>query len=94
MPLTFEWDPRKEGLNLANTASALSKLQRFFGDRSSLTIPDPEHSQTEERYITIGRAFTGKLLVVVHTERGNNIRIISARRASRRERKFYEKVIE
>jgi uncharacterized protein len=51
----------------------------------SLTIPDPEHSLREERYITMGKAFTGKLLVVVHTERGNNIRIISARPASRRE---------
>jgi uncharacterized protein len=43
----------------------------------SLTIPDPEHSLREERYITMGKAFTGKLLVVVHTERGNNIRIIT-----------------
>jgi uncharacterized DUF497 family protein len=60
----------------------------------SLTIPDPEHSLSEKRYITVGRAFSGKLLVVVHTERGDNIRIISARRASRRERKFYEKIIE
>jgi uncharacterized DUF497 family protein len=60
----------------------------------SLTIPDPEHSLSKERYIAVGRAFSGKLLVVVHTERGDNIRIISARRASRRERKFYEKIIE
>ena len=60
-------------------------------DPSSLTIPDHEHSLSEERYVTVGRAFAGKLLVVVHTDRGNNIRIISARAASRRERKFYEK---
>ncbi len=52
---------------------------------------DPEHSVAEERYVTIGRAFAGKLLVVVHTDRGDNIRIISARVASRRERKLYEK---
>jgi hypothetical protein len=94
MPLTFEWDPRKERSNLAKHGVGFEEASTIFADRSSLTIPDPEHSQTEERYITIGRAFTGKLLVVVHTERGNNIRIISARRASRRERKFYEKVIE
>jgi uncharacterized DUF497 family protein len=94
MPLTFEWDPRKERSNLAKHGVGFEPASTIFGDRSSLTIPDPEHSQTEERHITIGRAFTGKLLVVVHTERGNNIRIISARRASRRERKFYEKVIE
>jgi uncharacterized DUF497 family protein len=48
----------------------------------------------EERYVTIGRAVTGKLLVVVHTDRGDNIRIISARNASRRERKSYEENIE
>ena len=91
MPLTFEWDPRKERSNLAKHGVGFEQASTIFGDRSSLTIPDPEHSQTEERYITIGRAFTGKLLVVVHTERGNNIRIISARRASRRERKFMKK---
>ena len=59
-----------------------------------LTIPDPEHSKTEDRFVTIGSAFTGKLLIVVHTDRGDNIRIISARRASRRERKSYEEGIE
>ena len=94
MPLTFEWDPRKERSNLAKHGVGFEQTSTIFGDRSSLTIPDPEHSQTEERYITIGRTFTDKLLVVVHTERGNNIRLISARRASRRERRFYEKVIE
>jgi uncharacterized protein len=66
----------------------------LFGDPSSFTIPDPDHSVTERRHITIGRAFNGKLLVVVHTDRGNNIRIISARGASRRERKLFEEEIE
>jgi uncharacterized DUF497 family protein len=65
-----------------------------FGDDASLTIPDPDHSLTERRYTTIGRAFNGKLVVVVHTDRGNNIRIISARAASRRERKQIEEEIE
>jgi uncharacterized DUF497 family protein len=64
-----------------------------FGDTFSLSIPDPDHSMTERRYITIGRAFNGKLLVVVHTDRSDNIRIISARRASQRERKSFEKEI-
>ena len=72
MPLTFEWDLRKERSNLAKHGVGFEQALTIFGDRSSLTIPDPEHSQTKERYITIGRAFTGKLLVVVHTERGNN----------------------
>ena len=94
MPLTFEWDSRKARSNLAKHGVGFEEASTVFGDPLSLTIPDPEHSLSEERYITVGRAFSGKLLVVVHTERGDNIRIISARRASRRERKFYEKIIE
>ena len=94
MPLTFEWDSRKARSNLAKHGVGFQEASTIFGDPLSLTIPDPEHSLSEERYITVGRAFSGKLLVVVYTERGDNIRIISARRASRRERKFYEKFIE
>jgi uncharacterized DUF497 family protein len=94
MPLTFEWDSRKARSNLAKHGVGFQEASTIFGDPLSLTIPDPEHSLSEKRYITVGRAFSGKLLVVVHTERGDNIRIISARRASRRERKFYEKIIE
>jgi uncharacterized DUF497 family protein len=94
MPLTFEWDSRKARSNLAKHGVGFQEASTIFGDPLSLTIPDPEHSLSEERYITVGRAFSGKLLVVVHTERGDNIRIVSARRASRRERKFYEKFIE
>jgi uncharacterized DUF497 family protein len=94
MRLTFEWDSRKARSNLAKHGVGFEEASTIFGDPLSLTIPDPEHSLHEERYITMGRAFTGKLLVVAHTERGDNIRIISARPASRRERKVYEKVIE
>jgi len=94
MALTFEWDSRKAQSNLAKHGVGLEEASTIFGDPSSLTIPDPEHSLSEERYVTMGRAFSGKLLVVVHTERGDNIRIISARRASRRERKFYEETTE
>jgi uncharacterized protein len=93
MPLTFEWDPLKARSNLAKHRVGFEEASTVFGDPLSLTIPDPEHSETEERYVTMGIAFTGKLFVVVHTDRGNNIRIISARRASRRERKSYEKGI-
>jgi uncharacterized DUF497 family protein len=91
--LTFEWDSRKARSNLAKHGVGFEEASTIFGDPLSLTIPDPEHSLSEKRYITMGRAFTGKLLVVVHTERGDNIHIISVRRASRRERKFYEKTI-
>jgi uncharacterized protein len=94
MPLTFEWDARKARSNLAKHSVGSEVASTIFGDPLSLTIPDPQLSLREERYITMGRTFAGKLLVVVHTERGNSIRIISPRPASRRERKFYEKVIE
>jgi uncharacterized DUF497 family protein len=94
MPLTFEWDLRKARLNFAKHDVAFEEASTIFGDPLALTIPDPEHSLAEKRYVTMGRAFNAKLLVVVHTDRGDNIRIISARRASRRERKFYEEIIE
>ena len=94
MPLEFEWDLRKARSNLVKHGVAFEEASTIFGDPSSLTIPDPEHSRMERRHITMGTAFNGKLLVVVHTDRGDNIRIISARRASRRECKFYEETIE
>jgi uncharacterized protein len=94
MPLTFEWDPRKARVNLAKHGVSFGEASTVFGDPLSLTIPDPEHSQAEQRYVTMGTAFTSKLLVVVHAERGDNIRIISARRASRREHRSYEEDIE
>ena len=55
-----------------------------------MTITDPAHSHIERRFIIIGQSHQRELLVVVHTERGDNIRVISARRASKRERKAYE----
>jgi len=62
-----------------------------FKDPLSLTIFDPLHSDEEDRFILIGTSFKNRLLVVVHTERGDNIRIISARKAKKNERKNYEK---
>jgi len=91
--LTFEWDSRKARSNLSKHGISFEEASTIFGDSFSLTVSDPDHSITERRYITVGRAFSGNLLVVVHTDRGNNIRIISARRASRRERGFYEQEV-
>lgn len=79
MPLNFEWDERKAKSNLAKRSVSFAEASTVFGDPLSLTIPDPAHSQTEERFIILGTSFAGKLLVVVHTERGDNIRIFSAR---------------
>ena len=90
MPLNFEWDEKKAKSNMAKHAVSFAEATTVFGDPLSLTIPDPAHSQAEDRFIIIGSSHRRKLLVVVHTERGDNIRIISARPASRRERKSYE----
>jgi uncharacterized protein len=76
--------------NLAKHGVSFEESSTVFGDPRSLTIPDPVHSRLEERFLTIGTSHRAKLVVVVHTERGDNIRIISARRASRGERRTYE----
>ena len=90
MPLNFEWDENKAKSNLAKHAVSFAEATTVFSDPLSLTIPDPAHSQVEDRFIIIGSSYQRKLLVVVHTERGDNIRIISARRATKRERMNYE----
>ena len=92
MPLTFEWDGEKAASNAKKQGVSFEEASTIFGDERSLTIDDPVHSQSEARLITLGRSHDGRLLVVVHTERGNNIRIISARRASRREKRTYEEI--
>lgn len=90
MPLGFEWDERKASSNLAKHGVSFEEASTVFGDPLSLSIPDPAHSQVEDRFITLGQSHAGKLLVVVHTDRGDDVRVISARRASRRERRDYE----
>jgi uncharacterized DUF497 family protein len=92
MPLTFEWNEKKARSNATKHGVRFDDASTVFADSLSLTILDPTHSSLdEERFVTIGRSHRGKLLVVVHTDRGDNIRIISARPASRRERRTYEK---
>ena len=90
MPLNFRWDEKKARTNRAKHGVSFEEAATVFGDALSLTIPDPAHSQREECFIILGSSHTGKLLVVVHTERGDSIPIISARRASRKERKSHE----
>jgi uncharacterized protein len=76
--------------NLAKHGVTFEEGSTVFGDPLSLTIPDPAHSQAADRFIILGHSHQRKLLVVVHTERGDNIRVISARRATRKERRNYE----
>lgn len=91
MGLTFEWDENKAKLNEKTHKVSFEEASTVFGDTLSLTIPDPLHStEEEERYVTIGMSYRQNLLVVVHCDRGNNIRIISARKATKREREEYE----
>ena len=90
MGLTFEWDEAKAAANLRKHGVSFEEAAIAFGDPLSMTIPDPDHSEGEYRYILMGCTLRGDTVVVVHTERGDNIRIISARRATRREIQTYE----
>ena len=88
--LIFEWDPQKAKSNLIKHGVSFEEASTAFQDTLSLTIDDPLHSIDEVRVVLIGMSNKNRLLVVVHTERGDNIRIISARKATKKERKNYE----
>ena len=87
----FEWDPYKAGVNLTRHGVSFGEAATVFADPLALDRPDPDHSQGEERFICIGRSYVDRLLVVAYTERGDRIRIISAREAEPRERRSYER---
>jgi len=86
----FEWDPQKAIENFAKHKVSFDEASTVFGDPLSGTIPDPEHSIEEPRFITVGLSNASRLLVVVHADREDIVRLISARRATRRERRSYE----
>lgn len=88
--MDFEWDDEKAARNLAKHGVSFHEAASVFGDPLSTTYYDPDHSEDEDRYLTIGHTSTGQVLIVSHTDRGDRIRIISARRATRKERKPYE----
>jgi hypothetical protein len=88
--LIFEWDPQKAESNIEKHGVSFEEASTVFRDPLSLTIDDPLHSTGEVRMIQIGISHKNRLLVVVHTERENNIRIISARKATKKERNNYE----
>lgn len=90
MSIEFEWDRDKAKRNLKKHRVSFEEASSVFRDPFSLTIPDPLHSDEEERFVTLGESHRRRLLVVVTTDRGNNVRIISARIATRKERKDYE----
>jgi len=90
MALTCEWAPEKARSNLQKHGVSFEEAATVLSDTLSSTIEDPLHSDEEDRFVTIGQSYTGRTLVVVHTDRGDRVRIISARCAGPRERKDYE----
>jgi uncharacterized DUF497 family protein len=90
MALVFQWDNAKAIANASKHGITFEEACSAFGDPLSITIEDVEHSNTEKRYILMGETFERKLVVVSHAERSSGIRIISARLATRRERRAYE----
>jgi uncharacterized protein len=86
----FEWDGAKADGNERKHGVSFAEAMTALADPLALTGFDPDHSDDEDRYITMGLSVAGRLLLVSHTDRGKRIRIISARKASRRERKDYE----
>lgn len=88
--MQFEWDSVKASRNLAKHGISFDEASTVFGDPLAGTIVDRLHSTDEVRFVTIGNSASGRLLVVAHVDRGEAIRIISARRAGRHERLKYE----
>ena len=90
MSVTFEWNAPKALENIRKHGVEFEEATSAFADPLSLTIPDPDHSEVDEREILVGSSSKGNLLVVVHVDRGDTIRLISARKATRHERRNYE----
>ena len=90
MKLTFEWDEVKAKANIKKHKVSLEEGKTIFNDPFLFTFPDNKHSENEERFINIGLSANGRVLILTHTERQDIIRIISCRKATTHERKFYE----
>ena len=90
MSLKFEWDPKKAETNARKHGVTFDEAGTAFGDPLALLMPDPDHSFGEERYVVLGMSDQQRLLVVSFGERPPRTRLISARRATRRERGLYE----
>lgn len=90
--MRFEWDPNKAAANLRKHGVSFEEAATIVGDPLSITVPDPDHSRQEDRYLTVGMSDRGRLVIVSHTEMdgGDVVRIISARQLTRQEREEYE----
>jgi len=88
--MEFEWNPDKSEANLKKHGISFHEASTVFDDPLAITFNDPYHSIREHRFLTFGYSRMDHLLVVVHAERHGKTRVISARRATRQERKIYE----
>jgi uncharacterized DUF497 family protein len=88
--ITFEWDRAKDSANRWKHGVGFDQASTVFGDPFSITIPDPDHSIDEERLVIVGMSDKRALLIVVHTIRGERLRLISARSATSYEKRHYE----
>lgn len=88
--MKFEWNARKDRENQRKHGVSFQEATTVFGDPLAGTIADPDHSRGELRFLTVGYSSNHRLVVVSHTEEGENFRIISAREANAHERKTYE----
>jgi uncharacterized DUF497 family protein len=88
--VNFEWDPEKATRNRRKHGVSFHEAATVFADPLAVTYHDPDHSISEERFITVGMSRTDRALLVAHSDRGENIRIISARKTTVQERKHYE----
>ena len=86
----FEWDDEKAKKNIKKHGVSFEEAATIFNDPRIATISDPDHSEEEERFVSLGKSFIQRLLSVIHTERSERIRLISARKATKTERKIYE----
>lgn len=91
MSIEFEWDDTKAKRNVLKHGVSFEEASTIFADGLSVTIDDPLHARPgEDRFVTMGMSNRGKILVVVHADRGDAVRIISARPATRKERQNHE----
>ena len=88
--MTYEWDPAKAQANRKKHEVTFEEAASVFLDPSALTFWDPDHSEEEDREITIGRSARQRVLFVAHAPRDSRVRIISARKATRKEQTQYE----
>jgi len=90
MALDFQWDPEKAHQNIQKHGVSFEEASTLFDDPLSITISDPLHSDLEERCVIVGESVRRRLLIVIHMDLGAAIRIITARVATRHERRMYE----